>query len=204
LLVELLAVIAIIGMMSGAFSMAIGYGRSTSLVAGGDLVTNLAAFARQTAMTKNTMTALVLPANQGTAGDYRSFAVVEYKPGFGWSQITSWQALPTGVVVDTSEECTFLTNSPNPFPNLDGPPRQSNPPFSYQGAAITNPAGYAARIFLPSGGLSDSESPAQIRLVEGSNQGGRTVYAHASGGKPANYFDVALLGATGLAKTSRP
>ncbi|MDD5350629.1 MAG: type II secretion system protein, partial [Chthoniobacteraceae bacterium] len=42
-LVELLAVIAIIGMMSGAFSMAIGYGRSTSLVAGGDLVTNLAA-----------------------------------------------------------------------------------------------------------------------------------------------------------------
>jgi len=205
-LVELLVVVAIISTISGFIVLEIGsYSHTTALEASGDLVTNLAAFARQTAMTKDTMTALVLPANQGTSGDYRSFAVLQYTPGQGWSQISRWQALPAGIVVDSSTDCTFLTNSPNPFPNLDGPPPQSNPPFTYQGAAITKVNGYAARIFIPNGGLSDSVSPTQIRLVEGFVRGGKAIYTHSdASGKPANYFDIVLLGVTGLAKTSRP
>jgi hypothetical protein len=40
--------------------------------------------------------------------------------------------------------------------------------------------------------------------VEGSKEGDGMVYHHPSqGGVPGNYFDITLIGATGLAKVSR-
>jgi prepilin-type N-terminal cleavage/methylation domain-containing protein len=205
-LIELLAVIAIMTIVATFVVPAMGgFGRSAGLTVGGNQVVNLANYARQQAISKNTLTALVLLGNQGMEEDYRALTVLEYEAGFGWQQIMEWTVLPTGIVVDFSDptNCTFLADSPQPFPFLTGPPAQQNPPVSHRGRDV---AGYAARIFLPSGALLNSERPAQIRLVEGTTQGPQLIYTHphASQPGPANFYDIAILGPTGLPKVSRP
>jgi hypothetical protein len=172
------------------------------------MVTHLTALARQTAISKSTLTALVMLADQGTPADFRAFTVLEYTAGQGWSQISKWEILPEGIVVDRNnfKECTFLENSPRSFPFLNGPPSQDNPPVFYKDVQVQEPQGYAARIFLPHGGLQNPEWPAQIRLVEGFIEGGQVVYTRRGDGpgQTANFYDVAIIGATGIAKVSRP
>ena len=61
------------------------------------------------------------------------------------------------------------------------------------------------RIFLSNGALQNPEKPAQLRLVEGFYENRRVTYTRPDGqGKPANYYDVAILGLTGTTKMSRP
>lgn len=174
---------------------------SNRLVTAGNSVAGLVGFARQQAISKGTMTALLLLANQGTDADYRAFTVLEFNHERGWTQATKWQTLPTGVLVDFQDpqQCTFMANSPVPFPFLDGPPVQANPPVRYQNVPIKSSGGYAARIFMPSGSLQNPESPAQIRLVEGVLQGNGIVRTGS-----ANYYEVAIIGATGGLKIRRP
>ncbi len=206
-LVELLTVMAVISLLIALTVPALnGFSKSNSLVGGGDMVTNLVALARQTATSKNTMTALILLGGQGTAdADYRAFTVLQFNVDQQtWVQNTPWQTLPPGVVVDCSDttNCTFLTNSPVTFPPAGN--GQAIPPVTYQQLPI---ASFAGRIFVPSGGLLNAQYGAQIRLVEGSVQGKtQMLYTHkdSSGTKPANYYDVALLGATGQTKIGRP
>lgn len=207
-LIELLAVVGLIVILMSFIVPAVSnFGRATGLTSGGNMVTHLVALARQTAISKSTLTALVMLADQGTPADYRAFTVLEYTAGQGWSQITKWETLPDGIVVDHTnfQECTFLENSPVSFPFLDGPPKQNNPPVFYRDEQLRNPQGYAARIFLPHGGLQNPEWPAQIRLVEGFIEGDTVVYTRRNdSGKTANFYDVAIIGATGLTKVSRP
>jgi hypothetical protein len=76
----------------------------------------------------------------------------------------------------------------------------------YMGAAVPANA-FAVRIFVPTGSLSNPDKSAQIRLVEGFIEAPHTVrYTHRSstGSGAANYFDLAIVGATGATKTSRP
>lgn len=207
-LVELLAVIGVIVILMAFIVPAVSnFGRATGLTSAGNMVTNLTALARQTAISKSTLTALVILADQGTPADFRSFAVLEYSAGQGWSQISKWETLPEGIVVDRSnlKDCSFLENSPRNFPFLHGPSAQANPPVSYKDEPVKDPDGYAARIFLPHGGLQNPEWPAQIRLVEGFIQGGQVVYTRRGDpGQTANFYDVAIVGATGMTKVSRP
>ena len=208
-LVELIAAIAVIAIVTGFVVPAVsGMGRSTSLVTGGNMVTNLANFARQTALSKNTMTALVVLGNQGTPEDYRTLAVLEYVAGgAGWSPVTGWQTLPDGIAVDTERaDSTILDHSPVfPQPQTAGLAVPKNPPVFYRQQQVRDGDGYAARIFLPRGALQNSQDPAQIRLVEGFVQAGQVVRTRRDGsGKSANFFDVTIIGATGIAKVSRP
>lgn len=207
-LVEMLAALAIISILIAIAVPAVSsYGRSTALATGGNMVANLAALARQTAIARNSMAALVLLGAQGTEEDFRAFTVAEYRPGEGWVQLTDWKILPIGIVVDSSAPLasTFLLNSPRPFPFLAGPPRQTNPPLSFQGQNISDGPGYAARIFLPGGGLLNPQHPAQIRMVEGIFQAGQVTHTRrGAAGQPANYYDLTILGATGITKVFRP
>lgn len=208
-LVELLAVIAVIVIVSGFVVPAVtGIGRSTALVNGGNMATNLANLARQTALSKNTMTALVVLGNQGTTEDYRALTVLEYVTGGGgWAPVTAWQTLPDGIVVDTDKaDSTFLDHSPSfPQPQASGQTVQKNPPVFYRDQQVKDGDGYAARIFLPSGGLQNSQDPAQLRVIEGFLQNGRLVRTKPdSAGKSANFYDLTIIGATGVAKVSRP
>jgi len=204
-LVEMLAVLALASILMVAVTPALlGVVRGPALKRGGDMVRRLTEQARQTAMTKNTMTALVLLANAGTTDDYRAFTVLEYGLDTGWATTGAWERLPDGVLVDfTTVESSFLNNSPQPFPSLNV--GQTNPPVHYAHQTIPSPAGYAARIFLPTGGLKNAESSAQLRLVEGTREGsGMTYRRTGAGGVPTNYYDIAIVGVTGVAKVSRP
>ena len=203
---ELLTVIALLAIVTALVAPAVtGLGRSSALAVGGNTVSNLVTIARQKAISKNTMTALVLLTDQGSEADYRALTILEYTAGGGWSQVSKWEVLPVGISVDTNlGASTFLTHSPQPFPFIDGIPKQENPPVLYLQDSIRQ-NGYAARIFLPNGGLQNPEYPAQIRLVEGFSSDGETRYSHTdSNGLPPNYYDIAIVGATGLAKVNRP
>ncbi len=205
-LVELLTVMAVIVLLLALTLPALnGFAKSNSIVSGGDMLTNLIALARQTATSKNTMTALVLLGPQSVAdADYRTLTVLQYDPiQQVWVQNTPWQSLPTGIIVDFNDttNCTFIANTPATFPDLGS--GQNTPPVLYQQLPVKS--GFAARIFVPNGGLLNAQNPAQIRLVEGALQGTQFSYTHqVSGNKPANYYDIAILGATGQTKITRP
>lgn len=100
---------------------------------------------------------------------------------------------------------SFFTYSPVKFPFIDGMRNglmQENPPVRFHGRKITR---FATRIFMPGGGLKNPDEPAQLRLVEGFLQDGRTIYTKPDGNKgSANFYDLALIGATGITKITRP
>jgi prepilin-type N-terminal cleavage/methylation domain-containing protein len=206
-LLELLAVITVIGIVSAMVVPAFrGFGRSASLSASGNVVANMIDNARQTAMSKNTLTAVVVLGKQGTDEDFRAVTTLEFDPVAGWSQVQTWEVLPSGIVVDSADRdnCTFLNNSPQPFPFLTRGGLHTNPPVSYRGEPVKESA-YAARIFLPTGSLQNPEMPARLRLVEGFVDGERVTYTRPDEkGKTANYYDVSIVGLTGLTKVNRP
>ncbi len=208
---ELIVVMAVVVILTALVIPAVSnFGRSTNLVTGGNMVMNLAAYARQIAITKGTLTALVLLGAQGTADDYRAFTVLEYHPVTGWSQATEWKKLPVGIVVDRSGETdkkdiengTFLKDSPTSFLAATAQPQPLVPPVRYEGVQVKK---FAGRIFTASGALLNPGAPAQFRLVEGFIQNGQTIYTRpAVKNTPANHYSIALLGATGLARVDRP
>ena len=64
---ELIVVMAVVVILTTLVIPAVSnFGRATNLVTGGNMVMNLAAYARQIAITKGTITALVLLGAQGT------------------------------------------------------------------------------------------------------------------------------------------
>ncbi len=153
-------VIAIIGIIMAFVVPAVnGFGRSAALTSAGNLVTNLANYARQDAVSKNTMTALVVLGSQGTDQDFRAVAMVEYDPVAGWNQVGNWELFPAGIIIDRNDatNCSFLANSPQPFPFLSRGGGQKNPPVTYQGKQVTDQTGYAARIFLSNGALQNPD-----------------------------------------------
>ena len=206
-LIELLSVMAVIAILVALVVPAVSnFGKATRLSTGGNMVVNLANLARQKAMTSNSLTALVMLGAQGTEDDFRSFAILSYEPGVMWSAVTPWQKLPEGIVVDRSVEAdeaeessgTFISHSPKALPFQKGDVL----PVPYLGQPVRS---YALRVFLPGGGLQNADEPAHLRLVEGYLQGDKIVYTRpGEGNKPANYYDVALIGVTGIAKASRP
>jgi hypothetical protein len=171
------------------------------LTSSGNQIATLVEQARPHAMSKNVLTALILNTDADTAGAYRAFVLLEYNAEDEvpqWKQLSQWQNLPTGVVVDTATASSFLSDSPDPLPFTTSSPL----PVNYQGVAVD---GYAARVFLPSGALSNPGIPAKIQLVEGDRQGSGTSYTRptASGGA-ANWYRIAIIGSTGRGKIERP
>ena len=104
-LVELLAVIVVIAIIMGIVMPSLsGLGRGPALVAAGNTVNNLVGLARQHAMSRNTLTALVLLANQGTETDYRALTVFEYKPGIRLDADRRVADASRGITVDWPSE----------------------------------------------------------------------------------------------------
>lgn len=204
-LVEMLAVIGVLAILVVAAGPAmLGGVRGSPLLQAGNQVTALAASARQAAVTKQSMSALVLLTAAGTEQDYRAFTLMEFQEPSGWVQTQGWQELPPGVLVDpTTTQSTFLVNGPASFPGLRT--GQTQPPLKHLGRDLTPGSQYVARIFVPSGGLRNAQDPAQIRLVEGQLEGTKVRYSRpGSHAGTADFIDVAIIGVTGTTKTSRP
>jgi len=201
-LVELLAAMGIILTMVVLVAPAFtGISKGSALKAGGNTVSAMALLARQNSLSKNAMTAFVVLGAAGTDADYRAFSLFEITPHLDgtpavtadWKQITEWKILADGVVADN---CTFTASSvpmAPPFPTLQ-----------FRGTPVT---AYQYAVFLPSGALT-SQSPCHVRLAPGffppGSQTVRYTTAIGSGGAPANYYDISIVGATGYVKVDRP
>lgn len=217
-LIELLVVIAILAALLALVAPAVSnIGKARSLSVSGNKIAQMATLARQNAMSKNVLTALVMLKDHNSEGRYRAFTVIEHELSnsvgpdgtyaASWHQVTNWETLATGAVVDFTDEvnCSFVNDSPD-LPNFD------DTQLRYLNTNVTREQ-IAWRMFLPSGGLSNPDRPAQIRLVEGFITGGegaaelrytRPAKDSASSNGPGNFYDVCIVGATGAVKIARP
>ncbi len=207
-LVELLVVMGIISILASLSVLAMKAG-FTGLTSAGDQVSGVFAFARQEAISKNTLTAVVL-VTSNSAGDaaYRTFAVFELTlPTYGsaptssdWNQASKWWTLPTGMVVDDSSGVsTFLaTTTITPaLPNLD-----------CHGIRLDPATDCAVQVFMPSGILyPPATDPCTLQLVEGFYPAASSTisYQHKNASShPLNYVSYIFSTATGEPKVVRP
>jgi prepilin-type N-terminal cleavage/methylation domain-containing protein len=212
-LVELLTVITIISLLTSL--LLLGHGSfvgGVGLLGAGDKTSDLFAFARQEAIAKNTMTAVVLVTSPSTGtGAYRAFSIWELSlPVSGgapdstdWHQTSRWQTLPSGIVVDSSASASSFLQSSTVSPAL--------PTINYLGTILNPSSGTdcAVQYFMPSGRLdwSSATETCQLRLVEGFYNGAATSYQHPSQtnpAQPANYVSYIFSTATGEPKIVRP
>jgi prepilin-type N-terminal cleavage/methylation domain-containing protein len=208
-LVEILVVmIVMVTILMASFTGLGGTLRSMALTGAGNKLTQLCDAARQRAMSANVLTAVVAVTGLGVPEDGRLFCILECPPGGPWKQTREWEALPEGTTLDVSASSdsldTFVEHSPEVFPFNGG---QTGAPVAFRGHATLPPGTYAARIFLPGGGLKNASEPARFQIVEGVTNLGVTSYAHTGDGDgqaPANYYRITLIGATGGTKVERP
>jgi prepilin-type N-terminal cleavage/methylation domain-containing protein len=206
-LIEMLAVVAILGAVLALAIPAFQHlGQANALSSAGNRTANFIGAARQNSTSRNVLTSLIILTGTGTEADYRTIGLFERGVAGTWSQIGSWESLPTGITFDAGDRinCSYLENSPIQ-PALTDP--NGGPAIRFFGRDI-EPSQMAYRVFLPTGSLSNPDQPAQLRLVEGIIEGAgenRSVrYTRRKNRGTANYYDVAIIGATGSPKIIRP
>lgn len=206
-LVELLVVLSIIvtamGLVSAAFT---GMWKASSLTNAGNRLVSLLNLARQNAIARNAMTALVIPT--GREG-WNSCIVYELAPKadgstsatMDWRTITSWERLPAGIVID---DCRCASQDvPKQFPAL--------PPIKFFDGSTA--LSFCYIVFTPTGALypfpasTANDSNPAVRLTEGIRTGsevGDVSYIGSRKNEQSNFYGVTILRTTGLAKIDRP
>lgn len=179
-LVELLTVIAIVAILGTLVGASTGTSAGRRIEAAGLKVAELLELARQSAVTRDAMVAVVL-----TKGEKPHIGLFELRArpdgtaaiNQDWIQAGRWESLPDGLVVDQE------TLRPGTETFAAGPPVPI-----MQGKTIT-PEDFSYAIFLPSGRLM-SGTPVALRLVAGA-------------GDSVNYFKLTVISATGRVKIDR-
>jgi prepilin-type N-terminal cleavage/methylation domain-containing protein len=203
-LLELLLVMAIAaGSMMLLAPMLANGGKSAVLDGAGNLLADLINSARQNALSKNAMTAMIIVTDSSVDSRNRLFTMLELPVhednttkalSSEWKQIAKWETLAQGVVVDANN-WTSSTQAVSPaFPQL-----------KYGGQTIALD-GFQYLIFLPDGSTLSS-IPTTVQLVEGYMPKGGTTLFHTStlkNGVSANYYKLTVLNATGRIKIDRP
>lgn len=195
-LIELLTVIAMMAVLTTLVAPAFNnLGKSSLLSAEGNRVFNLVNYAGQNSISKNAMTALVVIDPQSGSA-YRAFALFECLPeSTDWKQISPWETLKDGIVLDPSTFSTFTDSSTQPQPAL--------PLMRYRNGTVGT---YKYVVFLPNRSLLQNTS-AQLKLAEGIVPSGASTPTYTrpgTDGTPANYYAVTVLGPTGRPKIDRP
>ena len=205
-LVELLVVMAIMAVLGSIVMMSFsGLIGSNRLVAGGNDLINLANHARQEAISKNTMTALVLISSPGQPQwDRRVFRVMELIPAdaiantaAAWAPASAWHSLPDGISPDSQTD-TLPTFSAN----LNLP--ASLPALNFKGTTIST-SQLEEIVFLPDGRLLSSASttgnsfvtPPVLRLFN-------KAVASTAPTTLGNYYQITFNSLTGEPIVDRP
>jgi len=181
-LVELLVVMAIIGMMVGLSAMAVSGMRAPAVQHAADQVMSGLSLARQIAITKNTKAALLIATNTSSgfpAEPYRYWSVVySNKNSTDWIIAKDWEELPNGAFfLDTRGQsgATYSSIGGNPLSadysvGAIQPNNFASETFTVNGTAI-NSATIPALLFK-SDGTKESGGAQAIRIAQGSIVGG--------------------------------
>ena len=120
-LVELLVVMAIIGMMVGLSALAVSGMRAPAVQHAADQVMSGLSLARQIAITKNTQAALLIADKTSTGfptnGPYRHWSVVYSNKGSSgnWTIAKDWEELPNGAVFGELLGSSYNPLNINPY-----------------------------------------------------------------------------------------
>lgn len=199
-LIELLTVSALFVVMVSLVAPAIGIGSARSLDGAGNRVAGMLELARQNAMTRSTLTALVVAVDGNDR--YRAFTILEAAPrddgtplsASDWRQVNRWETLPEGISADADPFGVTAGSGAPPLPSL-----------RYQGSDLPSSA-LRHVTFLPNGRVMNASMPSTIRLVEGFWDGGSspTYTRSVDASDPANFYEILVLPSTGRLKVHRP
>lgn len=179
-LVELLAVIAVISILIVITAGAVRSSTDRQLVNAGNLVVDLATTASSIAKGKNALTALVIVTDAEQAADsLRLLTILERRIGEPWRQISKWERLPEGIVIDPSEDKSSFFASLSELPDPA--------PGEVKGATA-----YAFQIFLPDGRMLTPSNPSLF------------LKAAIAGETPSNYYQITFNHNTGVPMIRRP
>lgn len=191
-LVELLTVIVILMVTATAIKPALGMLRSSSLTQSGNRLVDLAMMARQTAVSKNTITALIVVFKSTSSSqklDRQAIAVLEYDAlQKTWKKMGPWERLPEAVqVFDYAGGYPYgnasAANEIAPISlALDGQPVDSSQ------SAYT----YTSLVFYPDGRLSGGTGTRTIDLV------------YAVGSQTENFYKLVFNNDTAAIRIVRP
>ncbi len=210
-LIELLVVIAIIALATGMVIFGLkGTASSSSLTGEGDRLAALVSLARQNAMAKNALTALILVTDPSVDGNLRAVSIWEITPKTdgtaltptNWKQASRWETLRAGTIFKSPG--TDEMESPGTLTATSVPP--SFPTIKFGSSTLNSTNGFRYLLFLPSGGLlSNTHNPGVLTLAEGTISGGTVVYTNKnSSGDPANTYTITIIAATGHSVITRP
>jgi len=177
-LVELLGVIAVIALLMALTVSNVGdLGKSRNLANAGSSVRDIAAHARNAARSHNSLTMFVTPTEGADA--YRVFSVFERTyDSTTWKQITKWERLPLGVILDQTNSDTFVSSV-----GVGGPST-----IKQNGTDKT----YAKVLFQPNGSLMKSSVAPKLYFRQETDSDG------------INYYRIVFNPTTGIPIVERP
>lgn len=188
-LVELLMVVAIIGMLL-AFVVpnARNFKASRELTNGGNAIVDMVNHARRIAMTENVLSALIFIKEKAADGTDISRRYVLYQQladRSGWKPVSRWENLPVGVFVSGTGSEIYFAEQVSLAPPL---------PSLRRGSDTYSAGSYVYQIFLPNGALllNGNRDPRELHLrLEDDPQG-------------TNYFNIVINSNTGIPVIRRP
>ena len=203
-LIELLVVVAILGIL-GVLAVINGPGLLSAggLRAGSQLVADSIALARDTAITKNTATIVVIR----TSGDqsWQRLSVFALDPESGqWNRIMAWKNIPQGAFIDQTYDPSVEPWSKKPIDLTRAHADVPAPSQAIRDAdqVLTFGTDYLCIGFWPSGALI-SDNNLALRIVRGVRTGGNF---SAAGGNatPTDWVKLIIEKNTGRTKELRP
>lgn len=143
-LVEILVVLAIISVIGGMMSGLFKNNKDRDLARTGNMVSDMASNARQTAMSKNRVTALVITPKISPT-DEQGMMLMEFDADAGaWKFSTKWMRIPINVqVVDNSHSQEFVN-------------RIAPLQLKMENLIVED---YSALLFYPDGRIENGEEP---------------------------------------------
>lgn len=164
-LVELLVVVAVLSLLMGLSAPILL--RSTGITNAGNQIADLSALARQLAMSKNVLTALVFTRTPDDKGD--AVGLLEYGPEREWKSVGGWTILP--------ESVSATNSSGQSLPAVTGTPL-----IKFRGSAVTLDN---TLVFYPDGRMRQSSEPTvKVRVVAATDAG--------AADSASNYYDIVL------------
>ena len=168
-LIELLTVVAVMSLLMGLTAPAlIGSFRSSSITFAGNQIADLTSLARQSASSKNVLTALVFAQNIPNL-EGRAVGMMEYGPDRQWKTVGAWTILPESVCA--------LVPSGQTLPAVTGVPD-----IKYRGTAVATDN---TLVFYPDGRMHQAATPTVTVRVVAKNDA-------PTAGAAANFYDIVL------------